>query len=100
MVDFLFPRDSYVFGDFGGGDLRGITTEGGLIEEEEEEVKWGMENGKWKNERRGRWGYWAADSGSGSGSVLLVEGLHEGRKEEGLMIIRRMIMRMIITMHM
>lgn len=28
MVDFLFLRDSYVFGDFGGGDLCGITTEG------------------------------------------------------------------------
>lgn len=42
MVDFLFLRDSYVFGDFGGGDLCGITTEGGLIEEEEGE----MENGK------------------------------------------------------
>lgn len=37
MVDFLFPRDSYVFGDFGGGDFCGITTEGGLIEEEENE---------------------------------------------------------------
>lgn len=32
MVDFLFPRNSYVFGDFGGGDLCGITTEG-VIEE-------------------------------------------------------------------
>lgn len=28
MVDLLFRRDSYVFGDFGGGDLCGITTEG------------------------------------------------------------------------
>lgn len=28
MVDLLFYRHSYVFGDFGGGDLCGITTEG------------------------------------------------------------------------
>lgn len=28
MVDFLFLRDSYMFGDFGGGDLCGITAEG------------------------------------------------------------------------
>lgn len=40
MVDLLFHRDSYVFGDFGGGDFCGITTEGGLIEEE---IKWKME---------------------------------------------------------
>lgn len=33
MVDLLLHRDSYVFGDFGGGDLCGITTEG-VIEEE------------------------------------------------------------------
>lgn len=40
MVDFLFPRDSYMFGDFGGGDFCGITTEG--VTGEEEEVKWKM----------------------------------------------------------
>lgn len=77
MVDFLFLRNSYMFGDFGGGDLCGITTEGGLIEEEEE-VKSKRKNGKWKRKkkngklkmkRRGR-GHWVADSGSGS--VLLV----------------------------
>lgn len=28
MVDLLFRRDSYVFGDFGGGDLCGITAKG------------------------------------------------------------------------
>lgn len=50
MVDFLFLRNSYVFGDFGGGDLCGITTEGGLIEEEEGKWKWNMENEKWKME--------------------------------------------------
>lgn len=38
----------------------------------EEEVKWKMKNEK--EDKRD----WAADSGSGS--VLLVEGLHEGRK--------------------
>lgn len=59
MVDLLFHRDSYVFGDFGGGDLCGITTEKRKI----------------KNEKEGKRD-WAADSASGS--VLLVGGLHEG----------------------
>lgn len=53
MVDLLFHRDSYVFGDFGGGDLCGIATE----------------KRKMKNEKEGKRD-WAADSGSGSGSVF------------------------------
>lgn len=51
MVDFLFPRNSYVFGDFGGGDLCGITTEGvgnWRRRSEMENGKWKMENEKWK----------------------------------------------------